>query len=81
MDRQSVTTWVAQVADGDQHAAEQAWNHISVRLKQFARQRLDSQMRRRDDENDAAYRNPRGAKSFVIWSGFPKQFLSEFSTD
>jgi len=54
MDRQSVTAWTDQVADGDQHAAEQAWKHISVRLKQFARQRLDSQMRRSYDENDAA---------------------------
>ena len=54
MDSQSITTWIDQLADGNQQAAEEVWKHISERLQEFARQRLDPQTRRRYDENDAA---------------------------
>lgn len=54
MDSQSITAWIDQLADGNQQAAEEVWKHISMRLQEFARQRLDPQTRRRYDENDAA---------------------------
>lgn len=54
MDRQSVTAWIDQLADGNQQAAEQLWQHISERLQEFARHKLDPRTRRRYDENDAA---------------------------
>lgn len=54
MESQSVTAWIDQLANGNQQAAEQLWQHISERLQEFAREKLDSQMRRRYDENDAA---------------------------
>ncbi len=54
MDRQSVTGWIDQLAEGDGQAAGQLWRHISVRLEEFARQKLDVQTRRRYDEHDAA---------------------------
>lgn len=54
MDSQSVTGWIDQLSAGDGQAAEQLWRHISVRLEEFARQKLDVQTRRRYDEYDAA---------------------------
>ena len=54
MDSQSVTGWIDQLSAGDGQAAEQLWRHISARLEEFARQRLDVQTRRRYDEHDAA---------------------------
>lgn len=54
MDSQEVTGWIDQLAEGNGQAAEQLWQHISARLKEFARQRLDARIRRRYDENDAA---------------------------
>jgi len=54
MDSQSVTGWIDQISDGDEQAAEQLWQHISVRLHEFAQQKLDVQTRRQYDEHDAA---------------------------
>jgi DNA-directed RNA polymerase specialized sigma24 family protein len=54
MSSESVTGWIDQLADGNQQAAEELWQHISTRLHEFARQKLDSQIRRCYDENDAA---------------------------
>lgn len=54
MTREAVTGWIHQISDGDQQAAEQLWQHVAVRLTEFASQRLDSQIRRRYDEDDAA---------------------------
>ena len=54
MSSDSVTGWINQLADGNQQAAEQLWQHISSRLHEFARQKLNSQMLRSYDENDAA---------------------------
>lgn len=54
MDSQSVTCWIDQVAVGDQQAAEQLWQHISARVQEFARQKLDTATSRRYDEHDAA---------------------------
>ena len=54
MDSQSVTGWIDLLAAGNAQAAEQLWRHISVRLEEFARQKLDVQTRRRYDEHDAA---------------------------
>ena len=54
MDDQSVTGWIDQLSDGNDQAAEQLWQHISARLRDFARQRLDAETRRRYDEDDAA---------------------------
>lgn len=49
-----MTGWIDQLADGDQHAAAQLWQHISVRLQEFARLKLDVKTRRSYDEHDAA---------------------------
>ncbi len=54
MESASVTAWIDQVSGGNPQAAEQLWQHISVRLGEFARQKLDVQTRRRYDEHDAA---------------------------
>ena len=54
MSSESVTGWINQLADGNQQAAEQLWQHISTRLLEFARQKLNSEICRRYDENDAA---------------------------
>ena len=54
MDDQSVTGWIEQLADGNPQAAEQLWQHVAVRLQEFARQKLNSQTRRDYDEDDAA---------------------------
>lgn len=54
MDSQSVTGWIDQISDGDEQAAEQLWEHISLRLHKFAQQKLDVQTRRQYDEHDAA---------------------------
>jgi DNA-directed RNA polymerase specialized sigma24 family protein len=54
MSNDSVTGWINQLADGNQQAAEQLWQHISTQLHWFARQKLDSQIRRHYDEHDAA---------------------------
>ncbi len=54
MDSQPITGWIDQLAGGNEQAAEQLWRHISVRLEEFARQKLDVQTRRRYDEHDAA---------------------------
>jgi len=54
MESQSVTSWIDQLADGNEQAAEQLWQHISTRVQEFARQKLDVATRRRYDEHDAA---------------------------
>ncbi len=54
MNSQSVTAWIDQLAEGNQQAAEQLWRHISTRVREFARRKLDGDMRRRYDEDDAA---------------------------
>ena len=54
MESQSVTGWIELLADGDEQAAEELWKHISVRLNDFAERKLDVQIRRHCDENDAA---------------------------
>ncbi len=54
MDNQSVTGWINQLAAGNGQAAEQLWRHISLRLEEFARHKLNAQTRRRYDEHDAA---------------------------
>lgn len=54
MDSPSVTGWIDLLAAGQTQAAEQLWRHVSVRLEEFARQKLDVQTRRRYDESDAA---------------------------
>ena len=54
MSSDSVTGWINQLADGNQQAAEQLWQHIAVRLQEFAAQRLDMRTRRHYDECDAA---------------------------
>ncbi|MFO0811141.1 MAG: ECF-type sigma factor [Gemmataceae bacterium] len=54
MDSQAITGWIDQLADGNEQAADQLWQHISSRVREFARQRLDQNTRRRYDEDDAA---------------------------
>ena len=54
MATESVTGWIDQISDGNGEAAEDLWQHICARLKEFARQKLDVQTRRCYDENDAA---------------------------
>ncbi|MEZ6121782.1 MAG: ECF-type sigma factor [Planctomycetaceae bacterium] len=54
MNRKSVTGWIDQLSDGNQQAAEELWQHVCLRLQEFARQKLDAKTRRRYDENDAA---------------------------
>ncbi|MEZ6057198.1 MAG: ECF-type sigma factor [Planctomycetaceae bacterium] len=54
MDSQSVTGWIDQLAEGNKAAAERLWRHVSLRLEDFARRKLDVQTRRRYDEQDAA---------------------------
>ena len=54
MDEPTVTRWIQQLAEGDQQASEQLWQHVSLRLEDFARQKLDDRIRRRYDEHDAA---------------------------
>ena len=54
MENESVTTWIDQLCDGNKQAAEELWQHISVRLHDFAKRKLDVQTRRLYDENDAA---------------------------
>ena len=54
MKHQSVTSWIDQLADGNEQAAEELWQHISTRLHEFAFQKLDAKTRRRYDESDAA---------------------------
>lgn len=54
VDSPSVTGWIDLLAAGQTQAAEQLWRHVSVRLEEFARQKLDVQTRRRYDESDAA---------------------------
>jgi DNA-directed RNA polymerase specialized sigma24 family protein len=54
MNSQSVTAWIDQLAGGNEQAAECLWQHISTRVREFARQKLDGYTRRRYDEDDAA---------------------------
>lgn len=54
MDSEAISGWINQLANGDEHAAEQLWRHISERLEEFARRHLDAKTRRRYDEQDAA---------------------------
>ncbi len=54
MEGESVTRWIDLLSDGNKQAAEQLWEHISSRLHEFARQKLDPRTRRRYDESDAA---------------------------
>ncbi|MEM7560988.1 MAG: ECF-type sigma factor, partial [Planctomycetota bacterium] len=50
----SVTGWINRLSDGDERAAEELWYHVSLRLKKFAREKLDGHTRLRYDEDDAA---------------------------
>lgn len=54
MENQSVTGWIEQLAVGNQQAAEQLWQHVSARVQEFARRKLDTETLRRYDEHDAA---------------------------
>lgn len=54
MDSASVTGWINQLSKGDEEAAEKLWRHVSARLQEFARQKLDPNTRRSYDDNDAA---------------------------
>ena len=54
MVREAVTGWIDQLANKNQQAAEQLWQHVAVRLQEFAAQKLDVQTRRHYDEQDAA---------------------------
>ena len=60
MARDAVTGWIDQLTStnrasaGGQQAAEQLWQHVAVRLQEFAAQKLDVQTRRHYDEHDAA---------------------------
>ncbi len=54
MENQSVTGWIDQLAVGNQLAAEQLWQRIAARAREFARRKLDPQTRRSYDEDDAA---------------------------
>ena len=54
MASEAITGWINQLADRNQQAAEQLWQHVAVRLQDFAAQKLDVQTRRHYDEQDAA---------------------------
>ncbi len=54
MENPSITDWIDQLAEGNQQAAEQLWQHIFQQLEEFARKKLDMQTRRHYDEHDAA---------------------------
>lgn len=54
MENESVTAWIDQLSDGNEQVAEQLWQHISARVREFARQKIDAETRRRYDEDDAA---------------------------
>lgn len=54
MEYAPITSWIDQLSNGNDQAAEELWLHISLRLHEFASQKLDSRMRRRYDEHDAA---------------------------
>ena len=54
MSSDAVSSWINQLADRNQQAAEQLWQHVAVRLQDFAAQKLDVQTRRHYDEQDAA---------------------------
>lgn len=54
MESPPVTGWIDLLEAGHTQAAEQLWRHVSERLLEFARQKLDVQTRRRYDEHDAA---------------------------
>ena len=54
MTSESVTGWINQLSDGNQQAAGQLWQHVRLRLHEFAHQHLDEQIRRCYDEDDAA---------------------------
>jgi hypothetical protein len=46
MENQSVTAWIDQLSGGNEQAAEQLWQHVSARVRVFARQKLDADTRR-----------------------------------
>lgn len=54
MENQAITVWIDQLAEGNEQAAEELWQHVSSRLQNFARQKLDVQTRRLYDEYDVA---------------------------
>ncbi|MEZ6137817.1 MAG: ECF-type sigma factor [Pirellulaceae bacterium] len=54
MESQSVTGWIHQLSGGDAQAAEQLWQHVALRLREFALNKLDVRTRLRYDEHDAA---------------------------
>ena len=54
MGSENVTGWINQLAASNQQAVEQLWQHVAVRLQEFAAERLDVQTRRHYDEQDAA---------------------------
>ena len=54
MENHAITVWIDQLSNGNEQAAEKLWQHLSARLQDFARQKLDVQTRRLYDENDIA---------------------------
>ena len=54
MDSESVTGWIDQICEGNERAAEQLWQHVSAKLLNYARRKLDVPTLRRYDEYDAA---------------------------
>ena len=54
MNNESITGWIDQLADGNELAARELWEHVSTRVCEFASQKLDPLPRRRYDENFAA---------------------------
>lgn len=50
MENESVTGWIDQLYGGNEQAAEKLWQHISARVREFARQKLDAETRCRNDE-------------------------------
>lgn len=54
MENQAVSVWINQLSNGNEQAAEKLWQHVSPRLEEFARQKLDVRTRRLYDEQDVA---------------------------
>lgn len=54
MQSPAITDYIDQLANGNQGAADELWQHIAWRLREFALQKLDPKTRRRYDEDDAA---------------------------
>ncbi len=54
MQSDPITGWIDQLSEGNEQAAEHLWQRFSLRLHEFAVQKLDVQTRRHYDEDDAA---------------------------